>query len=103
MDLSASSLSFDPPAAKSFTPLSCHGLWEAVIMAAGTPSMADSHANAGVGTTPTDNGSAPPAASPASTAAARHRPRLACRAPRASAHCPAPGPPRTPTGQRARG
>ena len=52
IDDSTPSVSFVPPAAKIFTPLSPHGLCDAVMTAAGTPRCCDQYATAGVGTTP---------------------------------------------------
>ncbi len=75
---STSSASLRPPAAKNFTPLSLHGLWDAESTAPGTPRCAHTQATAGVGTTPRLCGSAPPAASPPARAASSRNRRHGC-------------------------
>ena len=72
--VSTSSDSFVPPAAKSFTPLSANGLWEAVITAAATDSDCAIRATAGVGSTPSSSTSTPSAAKPATSAASSSGP-----------------------------
>jgi hypothetical protein len=54
LDRSTSSGSLVPPGAKNLMPLSCHGLCEAVIIAAGTPRCGGQPGHGGRGHTPSD-------------------------------------------------
>ena len=71
---SSSSDNLRPPAAKNLMPLSDHGLCDAEITAPGTPRWAQTHATAGVGTTPMLNGCAPPSRNPVPSARSRRSP-----------------------------
>ena len=65
----------------SFTPLSCHGLWLAEMIAAGAPARCARNAIAGVGATPSATTLAPSAREPAREVGFDPRARLARVAP----------------------
>jgi hypothetical protein len=85
MASSTSSLNFVPPGAKILTPLSVHGLCDAVMTAAGTLMRCDQYATAGVGSTPRSYTLAPRPAAKASDSS-----WLDARVSRPTSHRPVP-------------
>ena len=85
---STSSVSFRPPGANSFTPLSSKRLCDAEITAPAACSSAASHATAGVGTTPSDVTCTPSDVSPATNADSSNGPDSRVSRPTTNCHPP---------------